>query len=85
MLSIGLVVEEYESEGVDEHKMDALAQFINSQYIFVVLGETMHSLSYRYLSINKPGVWVMCGMRFRWNVRASKILEMPRLQCWIID
>lgn len=29
----------------------------------------MHSLSYRHLSVNKPGVWVICGMRFRWNVR----------------
>lgn len=33
----------------------------------------MHSLSYRYININKPGVWVICGMRFYWNVRSSKL------------
>lgn len=33
----------------------------------------MHSLSYRHLSVNKPGVWVICGMRFRWNVRPINI------------
>lgn len=71
---------EYESGGVDEHRTDALARFINSQYICGVLGKTMHSLSYRYLSINKPGVWVICGMGFPWNVRPSKPLEMSRLQ-----
>lgn len=71
---------EYESGGVDEHRTDALARFINSQYICGVLGDTMHSLLYRYFSVNKPGVWVICGMGFRWNVRPSKLLEMSRLQ-----
>lgn len=81
-LSSGMVIGvlEYESGGVDERRMDALARFINSRYICGVLGETMHSLSYWYLSVNKPGVWVICGMRFRWNVRPSKSLEMSRLQ-----
>lgn len=85
-LSSGMVVGglEYESGGVDEHRTDALARFINSHYICGVLGETMHSLSCRYLSVNKPGVWVICGMRFRWNVRPSKRLEISRLQRWII-
>lgn len=80
--SSGMVmgVLEYESGGVDEHRTDTLARFINSRYICGVPGETMHSLSYRYLSVNKPGVWVICGMRFRWNVRLSKPLEMSRLQ-----
>lgn len=71
---------EYESGGVDEHRMDALARFINSRYICGALGETMHSLSYRYLGVNKPGAWVICGMIFRWNVRPSKLVVMSRLQ-----
>jgi hypothetical protein len=59
--------------------------FINRQSICRVLGETMHSLSYGYLNINKPAVWVIRGMVFRWNVSSSKLLEMSRLQPQIMD
>jgi hypothetical protein len=45
----------------------------------------MHSLSYGYLNINKPAVWVIRGMVFRWNVSSSKLLEMSRLQPQIMD
>lgn len=45
----------------------------------------MHSSSYRYLSINKPGVWVICGMAFHWNVRSYKFLEMTTLNVTTLD